>query len=197
MDIYLIRHGRQELSNCNEDVSLSLEGQRQAKLTGRRMKATGIEALYSSDLKRAEETADIISGFVNLNVNLRHELREISFGHLEGHSQVYIDEHFAEFNRRFYTMDDDLCYPGGESGADVVQRAMPVIREIELTGVSKAAVVTHGGTIRAILCHILGISLGRRILIGAPLEHCSISILRKSSKKGWCVHSVNDSSHLC
>ena len=61
MNIYLIRHGRQNSKRCNVDVELSPEGREQAEITGRRLQDYGIEAVYSSNLKRAVETADLIN----------------------------------------------------------------------------------------------------------------------------------------
>ena len=59
MIIYLIRHGRQNSSDCNVNVPLSKEGQMQAELLGKRMKRYPVDALYTSDLIRAVETGQI------------------------------------------------------------------------------------------------------------------------------------------
>ena len=58
MKIYLIRHGRQCSRLCNVNVDLAKEGYLQARLLGRRLEKAGIEAVYSSHLLRAVETAD-------------------------------------------------------------------------------------------------------------------------------------------
>ena len=59
MVIYLIRHARQNSTDCNVNVPLSAEGRKQAELLGKRMNKYKIDALYSSDLIRAVETAKI------------------------------------------------------------------------------------------------------------------------------------------
>ena len=61
MRIYLIRHGRQNSPLCNVNVPLSDAGRRQAELLGERLKKESIDAVWSSDLIRARETADIIN----------------------------------------------------------------------------------------------------------------------------------------
>ena len=60
-EVFLIRHGRQSSKLCNVDVSLDEAGRRQARLLADRLSGFGIEKLYSSGLKRAVETAAIIS----------------------------------------------------------------------------------------------------------------------------------------
>ena len=87
MIIYLIRHGRQNSTDCNVNVPLSAEGIRQAELLGERMKNYKIDALYSSDLKRAVETAQV--AFKDRpeladNIKIRPGIAEIDFGSLTG-----------------------------------------------------------------------------------------------------------------
>ena len=61
MRILLIRHGRQNSPLCNVDVPLAEEGRRQAELLGERLSGEQIDAVWSSNLIRAVETADIIN----------------------------------------------------------------------------------------------------------------------------------------
>ena len=65
MNIYLIRHGRQNSKLCNVDVELSPEGREQADLVGKRLQTYHIDVVYSSQLIRAKETADIINKYLN------------------------------------------------------------------------------------------------------------------------------------
>ena len=66
MNIYLIRHGRQNSKLCNVDVELSKEGREQAALVGKRLAKYNIDVVYSSQLIRAVETADIINEYENM-----------------------------------------------------------------------------------------------------------------------------------
>ena len=90
MRIYLIRHGRQNSPLCNVNVPLSDAGKRQAELLGERLKKESIDAVWSSDLIRACETADIINEKLHAPRIIREGLREISFGDLEGLSDNVI-----------------------------------------------------------------------------------------------------------
>ena len=76
MNIYLIRHGRQNSKLCNVDVELSDEGREQAHSVGKRLAKYGIEVVYSSNLIRAKETADIINEYVKKPRFVDERLRE-------------------------------------------------------------------------------------------------------------------------
>lgn len=145
VNLYLIRHGRQNSTLCNVDVGLSEEGYMQAELLRERIKRYPIDALYSSNLIRARQTAEIINEALRLPHEIREELREISFGLLEGNSEEYNEEHFHAFKEEQKKLIDDVSYPGGENGTSVYERAMPVIQEIVQCGKKNIAVVSHGG----------------------------------------------------
>lgn len=103
------------------NVDLSQEGRRQAALLGCRLTDWGIDALYSSDLIRAVQTAREINRFLSLPHTICPDLREISFGEMEGLTNEEIGVRFKEFKKQQETMTADLPYPGGECAGDVVQ----------------------------------------------------------------------------
>ena len=80
VNLYLIRHGRQNSTLCNVDVELSEAGRLQAGLLQERLQNYNIDAIYSSDLIRAKQTAEIVNEGLMLPHIIREELREISFG---------------------------------------------------------------------------------------------------------------------
>lgn len=197
MDIYLIRHGRQNSKLCNVDVDLCEEGYRQAALVGERMASAGIEVVYSSDLLRAKETAEEANRFWKVPHILRAELREISFGHMEGLSDEVIAVRYADFKKQQNKMEQDLPYPGGECAGDVIRRAMPVLTEIVESGVKKAAVVTHGGVIRSLATAVLDMEPGKYRLLGNSLENCSIThLVWHEDNRRFTVERFNDYAHL-
>jgi len=72
------------------DVNLAAEGREQAKLLGKRLSEYGIDCLYSSDLLRARETAEIAKIYLgDVDYRIRTELREIDFGRMTGNSDEY------------------------------------------------------------------------------------------------------------
>jgi len=197
LKIYLIRHGRQCSKLCNVNVDLCEEGFRQAALLGERLMKAKIDKVYSSDYLRAVQTAQAANLYWNVEHEILPELREISFGDMEGLSDEVIAERFAEFKVEQDRMERDLAYPGGECAADVVKRALPVLQEIAEDGYKNVAVVTHGGVIRSLVAYLIGMDLAKVRLIGSSLENCSITQLNyDSEKKRFTLECFNDYAHL-
>lgn len=197
MKLYLIRHGRQCSQLCNVNVPLSAEGFRQAELVGERLKAEGIEAVYSSHLIRAVETAETANRIWNVKHVISEELREISFGEMEGMCDEDIAVKYAAFKKEQETMERDLPYPGGECAGDVIRRAMPVFSEMAESGYEKIAVVTHGGVIRSMTSAFLGMEPAKYRLLGNALENCSITeVVYHPEQRRFTVERFNDYAHL-
>ena len=155
MNIYLIRHGRQNSKLCNVDVELSDEGREQAHLVGKRLAKYGIEAVYSSNLIRAKETADIINEYVKKPRFVDERLREAEFGDLTGLENSVLKERYKDFLAERSKMEKDMAYPGGENCEMVFNRVFEAIDEIAHKDYENVVVVTHGGAIRALLTGIV------------------------------------------
>lgn len=197
MKIYLIRHGRQSSKLCNVNVDLSEEGFRQAALVGERLFPEKIQAVYSSDLIRAVQTAQAANLYWNVEHMVRPGLREISFGDMEGMSDGEIAVKYRDFKLQMAKMEEDLPYPGGECAADVVRRALPVFEELVNSGYERVAVVTHGGVIRSMAAYYLGLDLAKWRILGKSLENCSITEFSwEDSQKRFTLERFNDYAHL-
>lgn len=197
MKLYLIRHGRQCSKLCNVDVDLSEEGYRQASLLGERLFREKIQAVYSSSLLRAVETAQAANLYWNVEHFIRPELREISFGDMEGMSDEDIAVKYRDFKARQERMEEDIPYPGGECAGDVVRRVDPVFKELVDSGYERIAVVTHGGVIRSMAAHYLGIPMSRWRIMGVSLENCSITQFNRDRVSGrFHMERFNDYAHL-
>lgn len=197
MKLYLIRHGRQSSKLCNVDVDLSEEGYSQASLLGQRLAGAGIQVVYSSELKRAVQTAQAANYYWRVNHYLYPALREISFGEMEGLSDQEIAVRFADFKEAMGKMEYDLAYPGGESAGDVVRRVIPVFREILETGYERVAIVTHGGVIRSMVAYYLNMDLAKWRLLGSCLENCSITeLVSRPGTQEFTLERFNDYAHL-
>lgn len=197
MNIYLIRHGRQCSKLCNVDVDLSEEGYRQAALLGERLVHAKIDAVYSSDYKRAVETAQAANLYWNVEHLIDPAFREISFGDMEGLSDAVIAEKFRDFKAEFSKMARDMAYPGGECAADVVARVLPAMQRVTESGFSNVALVVHGGVIRTFLTWMLGMDLAKWRMLGNGLENCSIThVTWNPETKKFSLERFNDYAHL-
>lgn len=197
MNIYLIRHGRQSSPLCNVDVELAKEGRKQAELLGKRLEKYKVDGLYSSHLIRAVQTAEIINKYIKKEHKIRENIREISFGEMEGKSNEYIREHFADFKKEQMKLEKDIPYPGGECGRDVFKRAMVTINEITQSDYENVVVVTHGGVIRALMAGLLGLDLSKKLLFAQLLENTSITQLCYNKEYDrFYLQRFNDYAHL-
>lgn len=197
MNIYLIRHGRQNSHLCNVDVELAREGRRQAELLGKRLETYKVDALYSSHLIRARQTAEIINKYLYQEHVIRENISEISFGEMEGKSNDYIYEYYKEFKKEQMKLEDDIAYPGGENGRDVYKRAIVTMNEIVNTDKENVVVVTHGGVIRALVTGLLGFDMSKKLLFGQSLENTSITQLYYNKEQSrFYLQRFNDYGHL-
>lgn len=199
MKLYLIRHARQSSPLCNVNVELAPEGVRQAELLAERMKKhIPVDAVYSSALIRAVQTAKIIGGAFGIEPAPGDAaVNEIEFGELTGLSDRQIDERFGAFMERRRSLEADLAFPGGECGADVFERAYPFLERVARSGHEHAVIVTHGGTIRSILAGVLHMEQRHRLTLTRTLENTSMTVLEYNKARGWfTVETVNDYAHL-
>ena len=197
MNIYLVRHGRQLSPRCNVNVDLSNEGILQSKLLAERLKEVPFDALYSSNLIRAIHTAELINREHGLKHEIREGIKEIDYGDWTGLEDDEIKEKYKDFILENDRLRDDLRFPGGECGQDVVQRAMPIINELIASGKQNILVVTHGGVIRALTSHLLGLDQSQKALFGVALEHTGITeFVYNEEKNRFYLQRFNDYAHL-
>ena len=202
--LYLIRHGRQCSANCNVNVPLSEAGKVQAELVGKRLTNYSIQKLYSSELIRAVETAEIINKYLNVPYEKDDELRELCFGDMEGIPNSQVREKFKNYFLESDKFLRDIPYPGGESGEDAYKRGMPalmrIVEKAKDENIENIAVVTHGGMIRSILSGIMGQQFCKRLLLAKSLENCSITELnyreREDETGYFTIERFNDYAHI-
>lgn len=197
MNIFLIRHGRQNSKLCNVNVELSNEGREQARLTGQRLQKYGIQAVYSSDLIRAVETADIINEYLDKPRVIDERFRESDFGEMTGLENSVMKEKFGDFLEKRSKMIEDEPYPGGENSQMVFDRVFAAVQDMVAKGYENVCVVTHGGAIRALLTGIVGAPSQKWLTFGRQLENCSISeIMYDNDTKTYHIERLNDYAHI-
>lgn len=157
-EIWLVRHGQTDWNlegrlQGQLDVPLNDTGLEQARKLAATLQGKRFGALYSSDLLRARQTAEIVSGVVHLPVNLDRRLREISQGQFEG---MLFSEVVAKFEDALTDRSRNPVHsrlPGGESVAELAARVKECLNEIACLKIHKPVlVVAHGLAIATILC---------------------------------------------
>lgn len=167
--LYLIRHGQTLWNKTSKyqghsDIALSDDGIAQAKKLGHYFFEKGIklQAVYASDLSRAYDTAKLIAEPYNLPISLNSELREMNFGVWEGLTFKEIKNKYADLAEIWLTAPETLEVPMGESFAKVKERAINTLYGILKNHANEnIAVVSHGGTLRTIICSLLDMPLSK------------------------------------
>lgn len=152
MKIILVRHcttswNREKRLQGQTDVPLDTGGLAETKVLGIRMAVLGIERIISSQLQRALQTAGAISGACNLPVEIDTRICEASFGSLEGNTKEealrkYGDSILPHWNDEWQQYDFRPW--GGESQAQVKERHMQVVSDIQARPEKTVLMVGHG-----------------------------------------------------
>ena len=156
--LYLARHG--ETDDNREpirvqgftDTPLNDTGRSQAAELAERVSALGIVSLWSSDLSRARETAEVVGARIGLEARLDPRLREANRGEWEGHRFIDIEREQPELYEAWRRAGDEFRFPGGESLLDQQRRVLSTLEDVRNNGELPALVVCHGGSIRVALC---------------------------------------------
>jgi alpha-ribazole phosphatase len=164
--LLLLRHGETDWNASGryqgqQDISLNAAGRRQAADLARRLADRPLHAIYASELARAWETALAVGEVQGVVVRPEPRLRELSFGAWEGLTYRQIGQQDPEGLARWNADRVNRAPPGGESLGAMAARLRDLIDEIRATyDEGTVALVSHGGTIRIILCLLLGHPLG-------------------------------------
>jgi len=199
---YFVRHGvsgwNAENRLCGRtDVPLSDEGRRQAARLAERLRGLSPAALYTSPLRRAVETAEIITAAVRLTPVVEDRLIELDYGAWEGKTFAEVMEQDAEAFRAWDADPGNVSPRGGESGGQAMARVAPFLDELAARHPGErehVIVVCHRTICRLIVCHALGLppSEYRRRL---SMDNAALNIIQ-SMDKGWRLILLNDTSHL-
>lgn len=191
MKVYLIRHG-QTLYNAAHicqgwcDVKLSENGENQAKELGENIKDIQFDKIIVSDLERAKQTARLIFGN-DAEFEFDERLRELNNTHFAGRYSKDLREEYGE--RFIYAIRNfDYGNLGGESWESLFKRTGDFLKSLEKDESSeKIAVVTHGGTIYALLSNVLGFRVTGKLV---HTKNCSVTTLELKDGT-WRLETYN------
>jgi 2,3-bisphosphoglycerate-dependent phosphoglycerate mutase len=157
--IYLVRHGETDWNvsktiQGQKDIPLNQKGEAQAHELSIKLKDIHFDTIYSSDLIRAQRTAEILNLERELAIATTQSLRERSFGLYEG-------KPMNEAHTRLYTLLESyknhphIIESKIETNEQMVSRALTFMREISVANEGKTVlIVSHGGLMRTLLIHL-------------------------------------------
>jgi len=197
-EIILIRHGETEWNSQrrmqgHSNSDLSSVGQAQIQALGQWMKIVPFDHIYSSDSLRAKQTAEAITQYSGHELKIDLRLREKNLGVFEGLTSEEARERHPEVFRLFKTAGSKYVIDEGESTQQLQDRALEIVNEIRIKHPEeRVLLVTHGGFIRVVMKHSLGLSLETptRFLIR------NTGVFRLVWEDKWLVSQMGGVSHL-
>lgn len=182
-EILIIRHGQTEWNagkrlQGHSDIPLNKQGMEQALALAQTLRDERLDAIFSSDLQRALQTAREIAKWHNLPVQIDPLFRERSYGAFEGLSREEIKNRYPESHRAWYAADPDHVFPSGERTAESIRafhhRAIDAIHRIAQQHLGKRIVlIAHFGIIESAyrVAHAMPLEVRTRV----PVLNTSIN----------------------
>ncbi|WP_353892521.1 histidine phosphatase family protein [Proteinivorax hydrogeniformans] len=201
MRLILVRHGQtkwnlQKKIQGSTDTELSQQGIEEGRLVAKRLSTWDIDYLYSSDLKRAAKTAQLISEYhpKPLPINYDIRLRESSFGKWEGLTMKQVKEKYLkQYKSREETPHVNI--PDGESFKSFSQRLAGFITQKKSQHLNcNIVAVAHSAVIKTILHNYLNLNW-TTTKNSIYLSNCSISVLKFLPSK-VVLERHNDTAHF-
>jgi alpha-ribazole phosphatase len=201
--LYLVRHG-QSAGNAegrfggHSPMPLSELGHQQARLTAKVLAKEKIDAIYTSDLLRAVQTAEPLAEVLDLPVVQTPAFRERNVGVLEG---LTFDESKAQYPKDYYALVNRHVHhiiTRGESYRHLLQRATRELKEIlHIHQGEKIVIFSHTGAICFLTLHLLGaINRYTKQTPWLVTSNCGINRFEIRGRSNIRVLAINDTRHL-
>lgn len=203
MEIYFVRHGEtvwntQKRFQGLSDSPLTEKGIEQAKLLSKKLENINFDKFYSSPLKRANDTAKLIRGNRNQEIEIFDDFKEISMGEMEGIQHEEFKKIYPQQQNDFYF--DPVNYNpkiyGGESFLEVRERVINGLEKfINLNkDYERVLVVSHGATLKTLFHYLKGTELDELKEEKVP-RNTSYTIVKYENKK-FEIIDFSNISHL-
>jgi 2,3-bisphosphoglycerate-dependent phosphoglycerate mutase len=196
--ILLVRHGQtdwnlEERWQGSIDVPLNEVGLKQAQSLATHLRDGPITAIYSSDLKRAHQTASAVAAVKGLPVHGDPRLREIHLGDFQGLTHTELVARFPQEMTLMRQNYMEFVFPGGESRRAMQNRAYEALASIvERETGPEILVVSHGGTIRVLLLKLFE---DDEKISRLSISNTSITVLETDGER-WTLVEAMTTPHL-
>lgn len=196
--IYLTRHGETEWNiekrlQGRGDSPLTENGIQRAKELRDRIKNIDIDVIYSSPIKRALNTANILRGNKNIDIVTDDSLMEMCFGDYEGKKIDIIQKENPNWDIKLIMQGNvEICAPNGENLKEVRERISKLMNKIIAENIGKSIlIVTHGITLKALMYYFKDEDVNSEVMGQATLTKINID-----EKNNFYIEFKNDDSHF-
>lgn len=197
--IYLVRHGqtawnKEEIFRGRADVPLNETGLKEAELAAEYFRGLQIDAIYSSPLSRAYQTAERIARVCSLEVQRLDGLTDMSFGSWEGRTLEEVKREHETLYRLWRESPHLVHFPGGESLDLVRNRSMAAVETLIRLHPDKTLIlVSHRVVNKVLICAALGLDNSHFWQIGQ--DTTAINLLRYKEGR-FVLALMNETCHL-
>jgi phosphoserine phosphatase len=196
--LMLIRHGDtdwniEEIFRGRVDVELNETGIIQAQLLSKYLEGEPIDMVYSSPLKRALKTAEIIAVPHNADVTSSQELIDFDYGEWQGLSHDAVKNKYKMLYKKWLKKPHLVKIPKGESLDDVGKRTVSLVDRVIANNEGTVALVSHRVIHKVIICVLLG--LDNSHFWNIKLDTCGITTFNYQDKR-FILEKHNDTSFL-
>ncbi len=190
----ICRHGRTDYNDKGivqgqVETEINETGEEQAERLAERLSTREFDAIYSSTMKRALQTAQIVNNHHDLEISQVDSIREVERGKYGG-------ERFEKMVEDIRAADEEdyLWKPeGGESLEELKQRVLGFLEDIAESRHDNVLAVSHGGPIKVLVPGVMGHTSKRSYQVRT--DNCSVNELTYSGRY-WEIKLLNDVSHL-
>jgi len=174
-------------------IPLNEHGQRQAQRLANFIRNIGLSALYTSDLKRAVQTAELLAEKLGFSPILDSRLRERAIGGWQGLTQKEIQNWYPADYQQFLADPENYRVIGGESRKDVRERMQAAFTEIlQQDRGETICIISHSTAINALLSIIVpDITFGK-----VDVSNTSVTTIRLDDSGKWHIVTADDVTHL-
>ncbi|TLN05496.1 histidine phosphatase family protein [bacterium] len=158
----LARHGEtvwniEKIYRGRADVNLDEVGIKQAELLGKYLSNWELEAIYSSPLKRALDTANIIARYQKVGVNVAECLIDFDYGEWQSLPEQEAKRLYPALHNEWHNNPHKVKMPGGESLEDIRKRANEVVDDVLSKYQGSVVLVSHRVVNKVLICSLLGL----------------------------------------
>ncbi len=160
--LILARHGEtvwnvEKIYRGRKDVNLDEVGIRQAELLGNYLSNWELTTIYSSPLRRAIETANIIARYQKIGVHVADGLIDINYGEWQALPEQEVKRLYPTLHNDWHNNPHRVRMPGGESLEDVRKRAIEVVNDVLSKYQGSVVLISHRVVIKVLICSLLGL----------------------------------------
>jgi len=160
--LILARHGEtawnvEKVFRGRADINLDEVGIKQAELLGKHLSNWKLEAIYSSPVKRALDTANIIARYHKIGVQIDEGLIDFDYGEWQSLPEQEVKRLYPALLNEWHNNPHKVRMPGGESLEDVRRRAIRVVNDVLSKYQGSILLVSHRVVIKVLICSLLGL----------------------------------------